>query len=217
MSKIQTNLDKLRSEYSGHSLREQDVDPDAMRQFERWFGEACGCGATEPNVMTLATATQDGRPSARLVLLRGITERGFTFFTNYESRKARELAANPSAALVFFWREVERQVRIEGSVERVTDEESDRYFLARPPGARISAWASPQSEVIVSREALEEWCREFEIRFGDGLVPRPANWGGYRVVPESIEFWQGRPNRLHDRLRYTRRQTEGWLIERLAP
>jgi len=217
VSKIQASLDELRTEYSGQSLREQDVDPDAIRQFERWFGEACQCGAVEPNVMTLATATPDGRPSARLVLLRGITGRGFTFFTHYESRKARELAANPRAALVFFWREVERQVRIEGSVERISDDESDRYFYSRPPGARISAWASPQSEVIVSRDALEEWCREFEIRFGDGVVPRPANWGGFRIVPDSIEFWQGRPNRLHDRLRYTRRPVEGWLIERLAP
>jgi len=217
VSETQAHLDQLRSEYSAHSLREQDVDPDAIRQFERWFGEACQCAATEPNAMTLATATPDGRPSARLVLLRGISERGFTFFTNYESRKARELAANPSAALVFFWREVERQVRIEGIVERVSDEESDRYFHTRPPGARISAWASPQSEVIVSREALDEWCQEFEVRFGDGFVPRPTNWGGYRVVPESIEFWQGRPNRRHDRLRYTRRPAGGWLIERLAP
>ncbi len=217
MSKTHARLDELRSEYSGQALREQDVDPDAMRQFERWFGEACQCGAAEPNVMTLATATQDGRPSARLVLLRGISERGFSFFTNYESRKARELEANPNAALVFFWREVERQVRIEGNVERISNEESDLYFHARPPRARISAWASPQSEVIVSREELEEWCREFETRFGDGVVPRPANWGGYRVVPESIEFWQGRPNRLHDRLRYSRRALGGWLIERLAP
>lgn len=207
----------LRSEYSGRSLREQDVDADPFRQFERWFGEACECAVAEPNVMTLATATPDGRPSARLVLLRGISERGFTFFTNYESRKARELDANPWAALVFFWRELARQVRIEGNVERVSDEESDRYFHTRPQGARISAWASPQSEVVVSREALEEWCREFEIRFGDGIVPRPANWGGYRVIPDSIEFWQGGANRLHDRLRYVRRAEGGWRIERLAP
>jgi len=200
-----------------HSLREQDVDPDPIRQFERWFGEACQCAALEPNVMTLATATPDGCPSARLVLLRGISERGFTFFTNYESRKARELDANPRAALVFFWRELERQVRIEGSVERTSDDESDRYFHSRPQGARISAWASPQSEVVVSREALLEWSREFEIRFGDGLVPRPANWGGYRVVPASIEFWQGGANRLHDRLRYVRRDEGGWRIEHLAP
>jgi pyridoxamine 5'-phosphate oxidase len=152
-----------------------------------------------------------------MVLLRGISEHGFTFFTNYESRKARELEANPCAALVFFWRELERQVRIEGIVKRASTEESDRYFQSRPPGARISAWASPQSEVIIGRGALEEWYREVEIRFGDGIVPRPANWGGYRLAPESIEFWQGRPNRLHDRLRYSRRATGGWLVERLAP
>jgi pyridoxamine 5'-phosphate oxidase len=217
LSIVQSHLDALRTEYSGKSLREQDVDSDAIRQFERWFGEACACAAAEPHVMTLATATPDGCPSARLVLLRGINEHGFTFFTNFESRKARELDSNPRAALVFFWRELERQVRIEGTVEHATDEESDRYFQSRPQGARISAWASPQSEVVVSREALEEWCREFEIRFGDGVVPRPANWGGYRVVPESIEFWQGRANRLHDRLRYVRRAEGGWRIERLAP
>jgi pyridoxamine 5'-phosphate oxidase len=217
LSKAQAHLDGLRSEYSSHTLREQDVDLDAIRQFERWFGEACQCDVAEPHVMTLATATPDGRPSARLVLLRGISERGFVFFTNYESRKARELDANPHAALVFFWRELERQVRIEGIVERTSAEESDRYFQSRPVGARISAWASPQSEVVVSREALEEWCREFETRFGDGVVPRPANWGGYRLVPESIEFWQGGANRLHDRLRYVRRSEGGWRIERLAP
>jgi pyridoxamine 5'-phosphate oxidase len=217
LSKAQAHLEELRSEYSRHSLREQDVDLDAIRQFERWFGEACQCDVAEPHVMTLATATPDGRPSARQVLLRGISERGFTFFTNYESRKARELDANPHASLVFFWRELERQVRIEGIVERTSVEESDRYFQSRPLGARISAWASPQSEVVVSREALEEWCREFETRFGDGVVPRPANWGGYRVVPESIEFWQGGANRLHDRLRYVRRAEGGWRIERLAP
>jgi pyridoxamine 5'-phosphate oxidase len=217
VSNSQARLDDLRNEYSGRSLREQDVDADPFRQFERWFGEACECAVAEPNAMTLATATREGRASARLVLLRGISERGFTFFTNYESRKARELEANPWAALVFFWRELARQVRIEGNVERASDEESDRYFRTRPQGARISAWASPQSEVVVSREALEEWCREFEMRFGDGIVPRPANWGGYRVMPESIEFWQGGANRLHDRLRYVRRTEGGWRIERLAP
>jgi pyridoxamine 5'-phosphate oxidase len=210
-------IERLRAEYSKHSLREADVDLDPIRQFERWFGEALQCEVAEPHIMTLATATPDGRPSARMVLLRGISERGFTFFTNYDSRKARELEANPYAALALFWREVERQVRIEGKVERISSEESDRYFHTRPRGARISAWASPQSEVITTRADLEEWAREFEVRFGGGEVSRPPNWGGYRVVHESVELWQGRPDRLHDRLRYSRRGDGGWLIERLAP
>ena len=167
--------------------------------------------------MTLATATPDGRPSARMVLLRGADERGFSFFTNYESRKARELEANPFAALVFFWHELERQVRIEGRVERVSAQQSDAYFHSRPKGARIGAWASPQSQVIAGREILDSRYLEFERRHPDETVPRPANWGGYRLVPDSIEFWQGRPNRLHDRLRYTLRPAGSWLIERLAP
>jgi pyridoxamine 5'-phosphate oxidase len=167
--------------------------------------------------MTLATATPLGRPSARMVLLRGADERGFSFFTNYESRKARELEANPYAALVFFWHELERQVRIEGRVERVSPDESDRYFHSRPRGARIGAWASPQSQVIAGREVLESRYSESENRHPDETIPRPANWGGYRLIPDSIEFWQGRPNRLHDRLRYTLRPGRSWLIERLAP
>jgi pyridoxamine 5'-phosphate oxidase len=217
VTKSDATIERLRAEYSKNNLREADVDSDPIRQFERWFGEACRCEVAEPHIMTLATATPDGRPSARMVLLRGISERGFTFFTNYNSRKARELEANPYAALTSFWREVERQVRIEGKVERVSDQESDRYFHTRPRGARIGAWASPQSEVITGRNDLDLWAREFETRFGDGEVPRPPNWGGYRLVPESIELWQGRPNRLHDRLRYSRRPEGGWLIERLAP
>jgi pyridoxamine 5'-phosphate oxidase len=206
-----------RQESIRFGLREEDVDPDPIRQFGRWFDEAMHCEVPEPNAMTLATASADGRPSARIVLLRGVDERGFAFFTNYESRKARELDANPRAALVFFWHQLERQVRIEGRVERVGADESDRYFQSRPATSRIGAWSSPQSEVIASREALEERCREFEHRFSDGSIARPPNWGGFRLVPETIEFWLGRPGRLHDRLRYSRREHGGWLIERLAP
>jgi pyridoxamine 5'-phosphate oxidase len=206
-----------RKEHHRSSLTENDLDPDPVRQFALWFDEANQSGVVESNAMTLATATPDGRPSARMVLLRGADARGFSFFTNYESRKARELEANPFAALVFFWHELERQVRIEGRVERVSADESDRYFDSRPKGARIGAWASPQSQVIASREILEARFLESENRHADEIVPRPANWGGYRLVPDSIEFWQGRPNRLHDRLRYSRRPGGIWVVERLAP
>jgi pyridoxamine 5'-phosphate oxidase len=210
-------VDERRKDYQRFNLREEDVDPDPIRQFAAWFEEASLSEVPEVNAMALATATSDGRPSVRLVLLRGFDERGFTFFTNYESRKARELDENPRAALVMFWHELERQVRIEGRVERASDEESDRYFHGRPEGSRIGAWASPQSRVIPGREALEALYREVMARYPEGAIPRPTNWGGYRVIPESIEFWQGRPNRLHDRLHYARRPEGGWLIERLAP
>jgi pyridoxamine 5'-phosphate oxidase len=207
----------LRKEHRRSSLTENDLAPDPFRQFASWFDEATEKGVPESNAMTLATATPDGRPSARVVLLRGADERGFTFFTNYESRKARELEANPFAAVVFFWHDLERQVRIEGQVERVSSEESDRYFHSRPKGARIGAWASPQSQVVASREILESRFLEFENLHPDQVVPRPPNWGGYRLVPHSFEFWQGRPNRLHDRLRYARSPGGAWIIERLAP
>jgi pyridoxamine 5'-phosphate oxidase len=210
-------LEEYRKEHHLSVLLEADLDGDPIRQFLNWFHDAATSGVAESNAMTLATATPDGRPSARMVLLRGVDERGFTFFTNYESRKARELEANPLAALVFFWHDRERQVRVEGQVERVDDAESDRYFQSRPLGARLGAWASPQSDVVANRQILETRYREIEARYGDGHVPRPANWGGYRLIPASIEFWQGRPNRLHDRIRYTRREPVGWLIERLAP
>jgi pyridoxamine 5'-phosphate oxidase len=210
-------ISERRKDYTLLNLREDEVDPNAIRQFERWFDEAMKAGVSEPDAMTLATATPDGRPSARVVLLRGVDDRGFVFFTNYDSRKGRELAANPWAALVLFWHELERQVRVEGQVRRVSVQESDHYFQSRPAGSRIGAWASPQSEVIKSRESLEIRCQELEKSFEDGTIPRPPNWGGFRLVPETIEFWQGRPSRLHDRLRYTRGEQSKWLVERLAP
>jgi pyridoxamine 5'-phosphate oxidase len=210
-------ISDARKDYARSSLHEENLDPDPIRQFALWFDEATKCAVPEPNAMTLATCTIDGRPSARIVLLRGVDERGFAFFTNYESRKARELDSNPWAALVFFWHDLERQVRVEGRVERVSAEESDVYFHGRPESSRIGAWASPQSQVIPSREALEERFGDLENRFADGAISRPPNWGGYRLVPDTVEFWQGRPSRLHDRLRYTRRQHGDWLIERLAP
>ena len=206
-----------RKDYARSTLNEEDVDPDPIRQFANWFADATASAVPEPNAMTLATCANDGRPSARVVLLRGVDERGFAFFTNYESRKARELDTNPWAALVFFWHELERQVRVEGRVERVSADESDAYFHGRPASSRIGAWASPQSQVIASRKALEERFGDLVNQFADRAIPRPPNWGGYRLAPETIEFWQGRPSRLHDRLRYTRRPQGDWLIERLAP
>jgi len=210
-------IDEVRKDHTLFRLREEDVDADPIRQFQAWFAEASRADLPEVNAMALATATADGRPSVRMVLLRGLDERGFTFFTNYESRKAGELEANPFASTVFFWPELERQVRIEARVERVSDEDSDRYFQGRPAGSRLGAWASPQSQVIRDRDVIERQIRELEDRFPDGAVPRPPSWGGYRLVPDAIEFWQGRPSRLHDRLRYTRQAHGGWRIERLAP
>jgi pyridoxamine 5'-phosphate oxidase len=197
-------------------LVEADVDPDPVVQFGRWFDDANAANLVEPSAMTLATAGADGVPSARMVLLRGVDQRGFVFYTNYESRKAAELAANPRAALVFWWGELQRQVRVEGPVQRTSDEESAAYFRTRPPGHRLGAWASPQSRVIPSRAVLDERVAELEARHPDGDLPLPPFWGGYRLVAEVVELWQGRPNRLHDRLRYTR-TPGGWRIERLAP
>ena len=207
----------MRTEYALATLIEERADPDPIGQFRTWFEEAMAAGVPEPHAMTLATATPDGRPSARIVLLRSFDERGFAFFTNYESRKGRELAANPMAALVFFWAGLERQVRIEGRVGTVDQTESDAYFRDRPRGSRLGAWASPQSEVIPDRGAIERRMAEFEAGFSDGEVPRPPHWGGFRLVPDVVEFWQGRPSRLHDRLRYRRREGGSWLVERLAP
>jgi len=197
-------------------LDEAQVDADPIVQFGRWFADAEAADLIEPNAMTLATVAAGGRPSARMVLLKGFDERGFVFYTNYESRKAAELDGNPIAALVFWWGALQRQVRVEGAVERVRREESEAYFRSRPLGSRLGAWASAQSQVITGRAELEGRLEELTARYGDGDVPLPPFWGGYRIRPEVVEFWQGRPNRLHDRLRY-RRTPSGWDIDRLSP
>jgi pyridoxamine 5'-phosphate oxidase len=211
------DVGRLRKEYTRSGLKESDTDPNPIEQFRRWFDEALASDLHEPNAMTLATAMPDGSPSARVVLLRSFDERGFVFYTNYEGRKGRELETNPYAALVFYWGELERQVRVEGRVGRVSDEESDAYFAGRPRGSQLGAWGSEQSRPIQDRDALEERLRELEAEYEGCEVPRPPFWGGYRVEPETIEFWQGRENRLHDRLLYRRLEDGGWRRERLQP
>lgn len=215
MSVPSTDPARLRSEYRRAELDEHGVEADPFLQFARWFDEAAAAGIRDPNAMTLATADTSGRPSARIVLLKGFDARGFVFYTNYTSRKARELDDGAAAALLFFWAELERQIRIEGVVERVDALESDAYFASRPRDAKLGAWASPQSEPIPGRSWLETRYAECEARFEDP-VPRPAHWGGVRVLPERFEFWQGRASRLHDRLVWTRAGT-GWVLGRLAP
>jgi pyridoxamine 5'-phosphate oxidase len=199
------------------NLREDEVAANPLEQFARWYDEAIAAGVELPEAMMLATAAPDGAPSARMVLLKGVEERGFVFYTNYESRKGRELAANPRAALVFHWPQTpRRQVSVGGSVERLSARESDEYFRTRPFGSRIGAWASRQSEVIAGREGLERSFAELEAEHAEGEVPRPPWWGGYVLRPDMVEFWQNRPNRLHDRLRYRRSDGE-WVLERLSP
>lgn len=207
----------LRREFGLAGLSEADLAADPILQFQRWFDEMLESDPQDPTAMTLATVGRDGRPSARVVLLKGCDERGFSFFTNYNSRKGRDLAENSHAALVFYWPGLDRQVRVEGVVEKTSREESEEYFRSRPPGSRLGAWASPQSEVIAGREELERRLREVEERFPDGEVPLPEFWGGFRLRPEMLELWQGRPSRLHDRLRYTRLANGSWKIERLSP
>ncbi|MEZ0373103.1 MAG: pyridoxamine 5'-phosphate oxidase [Candidatus Sericytochromatia bacterium] len=207
---------ELRREYLRHELREDQVDPDPIRQFAIWFEEAVAAGVPEPNAMTLATVGADLMPSARVVLLKDFDASGFVFFTNYNSRKGRDIAANPQVSLSFFWPALERQVRIEGRAQKVDVAESDAYFASRPEGARLGAHVSNQSEQIPDRPHLEAQLAEVSARFAGHEIPRPAHWGGYRVIPARIEFWQGRPSRLHDRLVYTR-QPKAWNLARLAP
>lgn len=210
------NIADLRRDYALAELDETSVNPDPIEQFHAWFDDAIKAEVPEPNAMTLATVDGDGRPHARIVLLKDADADGFVFYTNYQSAKGAELAVNPHAALVFLWKELERQVRIEGVVSPVSSEESEAYFRARPRGSQIGALASNQSRVVTNRETLDRRFAELDARYRDRDIPRPAHWGGYRLSPEVLEFWQGRQSRLHDRLRYLRTD-EGWTLERLEP
>ncbi|WP_235906064.1 pyridoxamine 5'-phosphate oxidase [Ginsengibacter hankyongi] len=214
---ITTDLAGLRKEYRLQSLLEKDVDGNPMKQFEKWWHEINESAIDEANAMTLATCTRDSKPTARIVLLKEFNKDGFVFFSNYESNKGRQLNANPFASLVFFWKELERQVRIEGTVEKISEKESDEYFSKRPLESRIGAWSSPQSQVIKNREVLENNFTRYSEKFSDKEINRPPHWGGYILKPNLIEFWQGGPGRLHDRLRYIINEKDSWIIERLAP
>ncbi len=211
------NIAGIRKEYKQQSLLERDIEKNPFKQFEKWWIDATHSAIEEPNAMTLATASAAGLPAARIVLLKGYDEKGFVFFSNYDSFKGLQLDENPRACLVFFWKELERQVRVTGLVEKTTIEESDNYYNSRPVTSRIGAWASPQSRVIKDREWLEKNEKKYEASFEGARIARPANWGGYRVIPVTIEFWQGRESRLHDRIQYTLQETGGWQTERLAP
>src|SRR5437660_227381 len=198
-------------------LRRRDLDPNPIKQFGNWFTAAIEAGIRDVNAMSLATATADGRPSVRIVLLKEFDHDGFVFFTNYQSEKGRQLEANPHAALAFYWIELDRQIRVSGTVEKTSHGESERYFHSRPPGSQLGAWASRQSEVLDARRVLDARMAEITERFADKPIPLPPHWGGFRLKPDTIEFWQGRPDRLHDRFRYTRQADSSWLIDRLAP
>lgn len=207
----------IRKDYKLKSFTESDADPNAILQFATWWNDALASEIDEVNALTLATATKYGKPSARIVLLKGFDENGFVFFTNYESHKGKMIAENPNASMVFFWKELERQVRIEGIIEKVSGIESDDYFFSRPVGSQVGAWASPQSNVINDRNVIEENVKKYEAQFAASPITRPPHWGGYRLKPQLIEFWQGRPSRLHDRLQYTLQENGEWEIVRLAP
>ena len=206
-----------RYEHIGKGLRRSDLNPDPIKQFANWFTTAIETGIRDVNAMSLATAGQDAKPSVRIVLLKSFDEDGFVFFTNYESEKGKQLEANPYAALGFYWIELDRQIRISGKVDKTSREESQTYFHSRPVGSQLSAWASRQSAVLDGRRVLDARMEEMNERFADKRVPLPPHWGGYRLKPDNMEFWQGRSNRLHDRFRYTRQSDGSWLIERLAP
>jgi pyridoxamine 5'-phosphate oxidase len=216
MDKSSLDYAGFRHEYIGKGLRRRDLDPDPIKQFNNWFTAAFNAQILDANAMTLATCV-DSKPSARVVLLKDFDERGFVFFTNYASEKGRQLEKNPNAALVFYWMEVERQIRIQGKVKKTTRAESEEYFRSRPIGAQLGAWASHQSEAIDARRVLDARLEEMKQRFAEGPIPLPPHWGGYRLKPERVEFWQGRPDRLHDRFRYTLQRDGSWKIDRLAP
>jgi pyridoxamine 5'-phosphate oxidase len=209
------DISSLRRQYTKKSLSASSVSADPFKQFTKWFDEALKSGFLEPNGMTLATSTKDGIPSARVVLLKGYDEKGFVFYSNYKSRKGKELEANPNACLLFYWDKLERQIRIDGKVEKASKEESETYFKSRPFKSRVGAWASNQSSVIAGRTVIMKEFLKYLVKFGSN-VPLPPTWGGYRLIPSAFEFWQGRPNRLHDRIRYCKLKS-GWKIERLAP
>lgn len=213
---MDTYIAGLRNEYAKSALNKKETSPDPITQFRNWFEEAIKAKVMEPNAMTLSTATADGRPSARIVLVKDITEKGFVFYTNYESRKGKEIAQNPQAALTFFWPELERQVRIEGTLEKVPGQTSDAYFSSRPRASQLGAWSSPQSQEIPNREILEAREKDYEEKFRDQEIPRPPHWGGYELVPDQLEFWQGRQSRLHDRILYIK-EANDWVRKRISP
>lgn len=216
MTDTPLNIAALRHDYVAHGLRRADLDPDPIKQFAKWFGEAAAAEIRDVNAMSLATIESDGGPDLRIVLLKAISDRGFVFFTNYSSAKGRQLEANPRAALTLFWAQLERQIRVRGTVEKTSRQESEEYFRSRPLGSQLGAWASAQSEAIANRDALEARLAEVTQQFISRDVPLPDYWGGYRLFPHTIEFWQGRANRMHDRFRYTR-EGANWRIERLSP